>query len=198
MTIFELTNLYYSILEELTAAALEEQKKNPAKGISSSLSGDSLEMAIRQILNPHSKNVNNRMRNGSTDIFLIKQGILLEVKTGCATISYTGLTKDSLKYSNYIAYIPEILPITVLENEVHVIPKKDFLQFLFDNSTLYRMKKPTFAYRNEQYKDCRVISIQSFYSESRKRHSKKSRKLIDTFISSYPSFVEFCKIHKIG
>lgn len=191
--IFNLSQLYFQILEELTAVAVKNQQEDSSKGISNSLSGDSLEMAIRAILNPNSKYNGKRMRNGRTDVFLISKGILLEVKTGCATISYSGDVKDSLKGSNFLAYIPEILEDTILEEEVRVIPKKDFLEFLFSVPTLYRMnKKPTFAYNNPQYQDSTVISIQSFYSEGRKRSSKKSRRLLDNFLNQYPSFQEFC------
>jgi len=193
-----LTQIFWKVYAEVLANAKNKQAEiaKTERGLlqlDTGLYGKTLEMSIRKVLNPNSKFSNSVMKTGKADIFLIHKGYLIEVKTGCFVLSYSNEETDCFKYSNMIAYIPEVLENSIFEKEVKIIPKNSFITFLEDNPSLVRKDKKTsysYMYAGNNSKN---ISLQSFYSEGRKRASLKNRKLIDNFLCNFPSFEEFQK-----
>lgn len=170
---------------------LYQEFLNRYKATDSGREGKALELAIRSLLQP-SSNRNGRITSPYSfygDMVLYGSGnknrYQVEIKSSCCELATTATgIENALSKSNIVFYVQEIFSDVPLAKQIRVVEKQEFLEFLQGNPTLIRVKKPTLYYSNNS--STVMVTMQSFYSESRPKASRKSRKLIDEFLCQYP------------
>lgn len=153
--------------------------------------GKALELAIRSLLQPNSNRTGKVTSPYSFygDMVLYGSGnrnrYQVEIKSSCCELATTETgVENAFSKSNIVFYVPEILSDVPLCQQIRVVEKQEFLEFLQGNPTLIRIKKPTLYYNSNS--STVMVTMQSFYSNSRPKASRKSRKLIDEFLCQYP------------
>lgn len=184
---------------ELFAYYMSQKKSTDCGAV-----GKSAEEAVKPFINRNSL-LNGRVTPNDGrkyDIYFMvnKKRINIEIKTVCGELAEVKSLSDdvnelaSLIYpqAHYIAYAPEIDPEIPMEKQFFVFEREQFIEMCVSyagTGSALRTKKATVSGSTK-------LSFQSFYSETRKRSSKKLANHIWNCCFDCPTIEEFMQVIK--
>lgn len=158
--------------------------------------GKAFEISLKTYKNPNALNNNkvtkSNVRYADTTYSNKAQGynkVKIEIKSGCGELGITDHVDDLdslLKNADYIVYAPEINDSIPMEKQGFVFSRNEFMSFITGytgRGQLLRTKEATTGGSR--------VSLQSFYSNSRPKASKKLADYIWDACYEMPTFEQW-------